>query len=260
MNFLIINSSPRRANTWQLIERVKDDLNDLDENIEFNEIDLINENIPFCTGCYSCFNNGEETCPHASIVQPIVDKMINADGIIISCPVYALNTTALLKNFIDHLAYFYHRPYFFEKKALIVVTTAGTGHKKVGNYIDETLRNMGYNKRFKLCFVTAHDKSGYLPLKTKQKIDAETNKFYESIKSNKLDSPSLKAMFYYNVWRVMATNAYIKKDHEYWVENDLINYEFYPKINYNIVKKVIFKIFYKILLTMMSKNTIEEEN
>ena len=260
MNFLIINGSPRRVNSWKLIERVKDDLNDLEESIGFDEIDLIKENIPFCTGCYSCFTNGEETCPHASIIQPIVDKMVNTDGIIISCPVYALNTTALLKNFIDHLAYFYHRPYFFEKKALIVVSTAGAGHKKVGNYIDETLRNMGYNERFKLCFVTSYDKSGYLPLKTKQKIDDKTNKFYQSIKSKQLKSPGLKAMFYYNLWRSMAKAGSIPKDREYWVENDLINYEFYPKIKYNVLKKVIFKVFYKILSIMMSKLTIEGEN
>ncbi len=254
MKFLIINGSPRRVNTWKIIERVKEKLNNVNDDIEFDEIDLMKENIPFCTGCYNCFINGEDTCPHANVIQPIVNKMIDADGVIISCPVYALNTTALLKNFIDHLAYFYHRPYFFEKKALIVVTTAGAGHKKVGNYIDETLRNMGYNERIKLCFVHSHDPSGYLPLKTKEKIDKETLNFYNSVKNKKLLSPGFKALFYYNLWRAVAVNANVKRDYDYWVENDLINHEFYPKINCNIFKRVLFKLFYKILSTMMSKN------
>ena len=66
MKFLIINGSPRRQNTWKIIERTKDTLTNLDENITFTEIDLINENIPCCIGCYNCFTKGEYTCPHSS--------------------------------------------------------------------------------------------------------------------------------------------------------------------------------------------------
>ncbi|WP_409198031.1 NAD(P)H-dependent oxidoreductase [Methanobrevibacter acididurans] len=34
---------------------------------------------------------------------------------ILTSPVYALNVSALMKNFIDHTSYFYHRPYFLIK-------------------------------------------------------------------------------------------------------------------------------------------------
>ena len=55
-----------------------------------------------------------------------------------------------MKNFIDHTSYFYQRPYFFDKTALVVVTTAGAGLKKVTNYLSETLRNYGFNKTYKI--------------------------------------------------------------------------------------------------------------
>ncbi|WP_455645757.1 NAD(P)H-dependent oxidoreductase [Methanosphaera sp.] len=257
MNYLIINGSPRRENTWKVVERIKDTLSDNDTSHNFNEINLGDINLPQCTGCYNCFNNGEHTCPHHEIISPIVSAMKSCDGFIITSPVYALNVTGLVKNFIDHLAYFYHRPYFFKKKALIVVTTAGSGHKKVGDYLDETLRNWGYNERFKLCFIHAHDGSGRLPLKTKKIIDKTTNQFYNSIAGNQLKSPDRKALFNYNLWRAMAYNAHIELDNKYWIENNMMSSEFHPDIPCNVLKKIPYKIFYRILLGFLSKNTVE---
>ncbi|RAP52202.1 MAG: hypothetical protein BZ138_03565 [Methanosphaera sp. rholeuAM270] len=259
MKVLIINGSPRRENTWKIICRVKETLTSLDENIFFDEVDLIDENIPSCIGCYNCFMDGEDTCPHANTIQPIVNKMKECDGLIITSPVYALNVSGLMKNFIDHLAYFYHRPYFFEDKAMVVVTTAGAAHKKVGKYLDETLRNWGYNQRFKLCFVHAHDVHGYLPLDTKQKIDKESVKFYTSIQNKILKSPSMKALFMYNVWRAMAVNSHIPADNKYWVENKLIDTEYYDKVPCSFIKKLPMKVFYKLMLIFLSKNSVKQE-
>ena len=259
MNYLIINGSPRRENTWKIVERIKDTLSNLDDSISFIEIDLIDEEIPSCVGCYNCFNTGETTCPHTDKIQPIVKQIKNCDALIITSPVYALNVTGLIKNFIDHLAYFYHRPEFFEKKAMIVVTTAGAAQKKVGKYMDETLECWGFNERYLLCFVHAHDAHGYLPLKTKQKVDKETRKFFNNVKNNKLKSPSLRALFYYNIWRAMAYNAHIPYDSNYWKENNLLESEYYPKIPCNFIKKIPFKIFYRIMLRFLSNNNVQQE-
>ena len=259
MKLLIINGSPRKENTWKIINRIKNTLIDLDDSTTFDEVNLIDAEIPYCVGCYNCFTKGENTCPHASSVQPIVEKMKECDGLIITSPVYALNVTGLIKNFIDHLAYFYHRPYFFEEKAMVVVTTAGAGQKKVGKYLDETLENWGYNQRFKLCFVHSHDVNGYLPLDTKQKIDKESIKFYRSVKDNTLKNPRMKALVMYNVWRAMAFNGHIPYDKEYWVKNDLIDYEYYRKVPCNFIKKLPMKIFYRLMLLFLSKNSVQQE-
>lgn len=259
MKVLIINGSPRRENTWKIVCRVKETLTSLNESVIFDEVDLIDENIPSCVGCYNCFMNGEDTCPHANVIQPIVNKMKECDGLIITSPVYALNVSGLMKNLIDHLAYFYHRPYFFEDKSMVVVTTAGAAHKKVGKYLDETLRNWGYNQRFRLCFVHSHDSHGYLPLDTKQKIDKESVKFYSSINEKKLKSPSMKALFMYNVWRAMASNGHIPFDRDYWVENELIDDVYYKNVPCSFIKKLPMKIFYKIMMIFLSKNNVKQE-
>ena len=105
MKYVIINGSPRLKNTWKIITQTKTNLKG-----EFDEVHLIKENIPLCIGCFKCIMEGEEKCPHYDKINPIVEKIRNCDGLIIASPVYAMNVTAILKNFLDHTAYLYHRP------------------------------------------------------------------------------------------------------------------------------------------------------
>ena len=116
MKYLIINGSPRHGHTWEIVTRVKNTLSTTDTNTTFTHVELIDENIPYCRGCFSCFENGEDSCPDSDKIGPIVDKIRECDGLIITSPVYALHITALLKNFIYHVAYLYHRTEFFIKK------------------------------------------------------------------------------------------------------------------------------------------------
>ena len=129
MKYLIINGSPRKKTTYNIIKQAESNLDS-----EFEEVHLMEEQIPICVGCMNCMMIGEDKCPHSDKIQPIIEKMNECDAIIIASPVYAMNVSSLLKNFMDHTAYLYHRPCFFTKKALIVVSTAGAGHKKVAKY------------------------------------------------------------------------------------------------------------------------------
>ena len=55
MNYVIINGSPRRKNTWKMVEQAKKNLNG-----NFEEIHLMKEKIPFCNGCFKCILESEE--------------------------------------------------------------------------------------------------------------------------------------------------------------------------------------------------------
>ncbi len=238
MKYLIINGSPRKKNTWSIIKHIKTNLNG-----DFEEIHLIKEKIPMCNGCYNCFEESEKKCPHFDKINPIVEKIKESDAIIITSPVYAMNVTGILKNFFDHTAYLYHRPEFFDKKALVVVSTAGAGNKKVANYIDETLRHWGFNKIYKISIACG----GKDTLETKG-IDKISKKFKEDVESGKLHSPKLMDLIFYNVWRAMATSSNpIKADKEYWESTGLVNYEFSPEVKLNFIKKGFGKILYFIL-------------
>ena len=242
MKYVIINGSPQKKNTWAIVEQVKTNLTG-----EFEEIHLMKENIPICTGCAKCIMEDEEKCPHRDKIRPVIEKMRAADAIIIASPVYAMNVSALLKNFLDHTAYIYHRPEFFTKKALVVVSTAGSGQKDVAKYIDETLRHWGVNKVYKITYAYGGDES----IETKD-IDRTSQKFAGDVESKKLHSPKFMDVIFYNVWRVLALSKDpIKPDREYWASTGLVNHDFAPEVNLGIVKKVFAKIMFKILKNVM---------
>ena len=238
MKYVIINGSPRRKNTWKMVEYAKNNLKG-----DFEEIHLMKEKIPLCNGCYNCIVEGEDKCPHNDKIKPIIDKMKEADGIIIACPVYALNVTALLKNFFDHTAYLYHRPEFFTKKALVVVSTAGIGQKDVAKYIDETLRHWGVNKVYKITYAY-----GAKDLPDIKNIDGISKKFGKDVGSKKLHGPKLGDIVFFDVWKAMAlSNNPIEADKEFWFKNDLVNKDFAPEVKLNIFKKLFSKVMFLIL-------------
>ena len=242
MKYIIINGSPRVGNTCKVIKQVKDNLNG-----EFEEIYLEKEKIPLCKGCYNCINVGEEKCPHYKTINPIIEKIRDCDGIIIGSPVYAMNVTAILKNFLDHTAYFYHRPEFFTKKALVVVTTAGAGHKKVAKYIDETLRHWGINNVHKFSMACGAKEE----LETKQ-IDKISKKFSEDVESGKMHSPKFGDVLFFNVWKAMAlSDDPLEADREFWFRTGLVNHDFSPDVKLNFVKKLFSKLMFFIFKMVM---------
>ena len=70
MNYVIINGSPRKKNTWKMVNRAKSNLKG-----DFEEIQLMKEKIPMCNGCFKCIMEGEEKCPHFDKVHPIIEKI-----------------------------------------------------------------------------------------------------------------------------------------------------------------------------------------
>ena len=242
MKYVIINGSPRKKNTWAIAKQVKENLDG-----EFDEIHLAKEKIPVCNGCFKCILEGEDKCPHYDMVSPIVEKLKNADGIIMTSPVYAMNVTGLLKNFLDHTAYFYHRPEFFTKKALVIVTTAGAGHKDVAKYIDETLRHWGVNKVYKLAFACG-GKDGL----DEKKINKTALEFKKDVESEKFHSPKAGDIIFFDVWKVMALkDEGIEADRKFWQESDLINHDFAPQVKLGLFKKILSKSMFNILKRVM---------
>ncbi|MBQ2832037.1 flavodoxin family protein [Methanobrevibacter sp.] len=242
MKYLIINGSPRKKNTWMMVQQVQKNLDG-----SFEEIHLFEEEIPLCKGCYNCIMKGEQFCPHKNLIMPIVEKIKEADGLIIASPVYAMNVTALLKNFLDHTAYLYHRPEFFTKKAIVVVSTAGAGQKKVANYIDETLRHWGVNKVYKISLACGGKDS-----LEREKIDKIAKKFRKDMDSEKLHSPKFMDIIFYNVWRAMAlTDEPIPADKEFWFKTELVKYDFAPEVKLGIIKKIFAKLMFNILKRVM---------
>jgi len=66
--------------------------------------------------------------------------MMEADGVIFATPVYGFQVSWLMKLFIDRHGYIFHRPRFFQKKALLLATAGFAGTGDVLRYLNLVAR------------------------------------------------------------------------------------------------------------------------
>ena len=95
------NGSPRKdGNTSILIRRILDELEN--EGIETELVQVGGQMIRGCTDCRRCFENRDRRCVFDDdIVNDCIEKMVDADGIILASPVYFLDVTSEMKALID---------------------------------------------------------------------------------------------------------------------------------------------------------------
>jgi multimeric flavodoxin WrbA len=145
MKILTIIGSPRsQGNSFQAAKKLEEKMKSMGEH-EFEYLFLKDAHLESCLGCFACISRGDELCPWKDDRKMIEDKMKAADGLVLVSPVYVMNVTALMKNFIDRMAYFCHRPAFHGKKALVLTTTAGIGIKETLDYMERVANSWGYD-------------------------------------------------------------------------------------------------------------------
>jgi multimeric flavodoxin WrbA len=86
---------------------------------------------------FNCISKGGDLCPLKDDRDMIEEKMQEADGLVMVSPVYVMQVTSLMKNFIDRLAYRCHRPLYHGKKAIVLSTTGGMGLDKTLKYMKD---------------------------------------------------------------------------------------------------------------------------
>jgi multimeric flavodoxin WrbA len=102
---LAINGSPRKdGNTSILIRHILTELEN--EGIKTETIQLGGKKIHGCTACMKCFENHDRQCViNDDLVNTCIEKMSNADGIILGSPVYFLDVTSEMKALIDRAGF-----------------------------------------------------------------------------------------------------------------------------------------------------------
>lgn len=243
MKCLIIHGSPRRGNTWDVLNRVKEEMK-RNGNFEFEVVELSKEKIPMCIGCFNCIKKGEKNCPHNSYIEPIVKKMEAADAFIITTPVYSMQVSGTLKNFIDHMSYNFHRSKFYNKKVLIITTTAGAGHTSTAKYIKKVMSywNVNYIQTLPIAY-----RGTELSNKNINKIIKAAKVFSKELNSNKVHEPKLQSLIMFQVWRNLSKkDDFSIADFKYWNNDSLKKSLYFEDIPVGVMKKLIASIFKKV--------------
>lgn len=101
MKVVAFNGSPRaNGNTSILINTVFDILKD--EGIETEMVNVAVKPVKGCVACGKCWELKNRHCAIANdSLNDWLDKMVEADGIILASPVYCADLTGQMKSFID---------------------------------------------------------------------------------------------------------------------------------------------------------------
>ena len=101
MKVVGFNGSPRKkGNTQILLKKVFAELEQ--EGIETELVQLGGKKIKGCASCYKCFQNQDKRCSvDNDVLNEYLEKMLEADGILLGSPVYFSNMTTEMKALID---------------------------------------------------------------------------------------------------------------------------------------------------------------
>jgi multimeric flavodoxin WrbA len=101
MKVVGFNGSPRKdGNTAILINHVFEELRA--EGIQTEFVQLGGKNIHGCKSCYKCFENKNARCAVVSdYLNSCIEKIVEADGIILASPTYFTDVTTEMKALID---------------------------------------------------------------------------------------------------------------------------------------------------------------
>ena len=105
MKAIAICGSPRvNGNTELLLSRFLDRLSE--NNIDTELIKLAGKKLATCQACGMCYKNKDKKCVISNDdFQPIFDKMLEADIIILGSPVYFSSATAEITALMDRAGY-----------------------------------------------------------------------------------------------------------------------------------------------------------
>ena len=105
MKVVALNGSARKdGNTAIIINLVFDELKK--EGIETELIQLAGNPIQGCIACYKCFKNKNRRCSvDKDMLNDIIEKMLQADGIILGSPTYFSDVSSGMRAFIERCGF-----------------------------------------------------------------------------------------------------------------------------------------------------------
>lgn len=134
MKVLLISSSPHKENskTFILAQEVLKGLTE--EGIKTEAINLTDHHISFCKHCEECHKKILR-CSVKDSIPLILNKVLEADGIIFASPNYINQITASMKALLDRSSHFIHCKRLLGKYIAAVVTSGSGEDKEVLDYI-----------------------------------------------------------------------------------------------------------------------------
>ena len=167
MKIIGINGSPKgdKSQTRKLVMAALEGARQSGADVMF--VDLCSLEIKYCTACGTCYAKGE--CIHDDDFPALLDKMLNADGIVFGSPNYINSVTAQLKTMLDRMADSIHCQQFAGKYGCAVSTAGGSMADEVADYMNSTLLHLGATTVGKVGVLVGADPNAIVPAEKQAK-------------------------------------------------------------------------------------------
>lgn len=244
----IIGSPRKKGNSYQAAKKLEEMMK-VKVDYEFEYLFLKDINLEACKGCFNCLSKGIEYCPLKDGREMVQEKMREADGLVLVSPVYVMHVSALLKNFIDRLAYLCHRPEYHGKKALVLTTTGGMGIKETLKYMKMVVDSWGYDVTSQCGLVTAPwPPTDVLKNKNSNTLEKAVTKFDNSLKSDE-KGVSFGNYVGFRIFKTVSENVkdYMPADYKFNKGK-----EYYYPAKIGIFTRIATGLTLKVVFFMMS--------
>lgn len=102
---IILNASPRKNfNTATLLKEAQKGAEQAGAEVEY--INLVDLNYKGCISCFACKVKGNKTgglCTYRDDLRPILEKILQADALIVGTPIYYSYPTGMFRNLLERL-------------------------------------------------------------------------------------------------------------------------------------------------------------
>ena len=182
----------------------------------------------------------------------IVRKIESSDGVILASPNYAANVSWLMKNYIDRFAYTCHRPRYFNKKFMILITSGSyMGVKNAMKAL--SIMASGGNITSRLSVLNSPGMNDKKKKIQEAQIKKSTLKFAKLMSENNQGRPRFSYLIWFSAFKAAASKnqKVYPADFEYYK-----NKEYFTDYDLNTFQKLSIKVFRHFFGFMINKGIV----
>lgn len=236
--------SARKKNTYTSVKKFLEALQSSGE-IETEIVCLYDYRLETCRGCKLCLDKGEELCPLKDDRDKLLAKIAESDGIVFASPNYAFQVSGMMKNFLDRIAFVFHRPRFLGKVYTSIVFQGIYGGEKIVKYLDFIGDNLFANPVKGICLKSFEP----VPEENRRKIDRALERqsyaYGKNLRKPAYRAPSLLKLMIFRMSRtsIKAELNEEFRDYTYYREKGWFESDYYYDVSLGPLKKLIGRVF-----------------
>lgn len=253
-NILVVSGSARKNGDGIKAFKMFKEKFDPD-NYSFEIIHLSDYNISNCIGCTVCFK--KDKCFMKDDLDILIEKMLQADGLVFITPIYNMNVSGVLKTLFDRTSYLLHKPVFYNKHSYVICSTDIGGGRHIKFYLKYMMNAYCIDNAGSISVIShlIRNNTNYIN-SLSRRLDKEAVKFKKSLDKGKGYKPKFTQLVRFNLWRekALCSRDVYPGDYAYWSSEELINTDYFYPVKINRVKRVLLKVIKYRINQLMRKS------